>query len=29
MFRRLAMVAAVLAFVSPAHAEKWDLSTMN
>jgi acid stress chaperone HdeB len=29
MFRRLALVAAVLAFVSPAHAEKWDLSTIN
>ena len=29
MFRRIALVAAVLAFASPAYAEKWDLSTVN
>jgi acid stress chaperone HdeB len=29
MFRRIALVAAVLALASPAHAEKWDLSTVN
>ncbi len=29
MFRRIALVAAALAFVSPAHAEKWDLSTVH
>jgi acid stress chaperone HdeB len=28
-FRRIALVAAALAFASPAHAEKWDLSTVN
>jgi acid stress chaperone HdeB len=29
MFRRIALVAAVLALASPAYAEKWDLSTVN
>ena len=29
MFRRIALVAAVLALVTPAHAEKLDLSTVN
>jgi acid stress chaperone HdeB len=29
MFRRIALVAAVLALASPACAEKWDLSTVN
>jgi acid stress chaperone HdeB len=29
MFRRIALVAAALAFAFPAHAEKWDLSTVN
>ena len=29
MFRRIAVVAAALAFASPAYAEKWDLSTVN
>jgi acid stress chaperone HdeB len=28
-FRRIALVAAALAFASPAYAEKWDLSTVN
>ena len=29
MFRRIALVAAALAFAFPAYAEKWDLSTVN
>jgi acid stress chaperone HdeB len=29
MFRRIALVVAVLALASPAYAEKWDLSTVN
>jgi acid stress chaperone HdeB len=29
MFRRIAFVAAALAFALPAYAEKWDLSTVN
>jgi acid stress chaperone HdeB len=29
MLRRIALVAAALAFASPAYAEKWDLSTIN
>jgi acid stress chaperone HdeB len=29
MFRRIALVAAVLAFAWPANAAKWDLSTMD
>jgi acid stress chaperone HdeB len=29
MFRRIALVAAALAFAAPAFAEKWDLATVN
>jgi acid stress chaperone HdeB len=29
MFRRIALVAAALAFASPAYAAQWDLSTVN
>jgi acid stress chaperone HdeB len=29
MFRRIALVAAALLLAAPAHAEKWDLATVN